>query len=202
MKDPVPPPILSRSNEGLGPVTKCLLALAAVPGVFVLTLLFLRIIGLIHPYYIPTGSMSPAVAAGDHVFTESITFTRRKPSRGDIVAFSTLGIRSLPQDTVYLKRVAGVPGEHIRISGGELYVDGIPVPMKNAFGQIAYEFPEQWSNLASNVELTVQPDEYYLLGDNSTNSFDSRSFGCVPRQNIQGRIYFCYWPLRRFGFVQ
>jgi signal peptidase I len=52
------------------------------------------------------------------------------------------------------------------------------------------------------TNLTVPDGCYFLVGDRATNSFDSRSFGCVPRKNINGRICFCYWPPQRIGLVK
>ena len=116
---------------------KILIALALVPAFCYGALLVLRVCGLVRPFSVPTGAMTPAVSAGDHIMMEGITFLSRRPRRGDIVVFKTDGIATLPPATIYLKRVAGEPGDHVRISGGKLFVNDKQVSLSNAVGEIA-----------------------------------------------------------------
>jgi signal peptidase I len=160
----------------------------------------LGLLGLIRLFTFPTGAMSPAVSPGDHVLVERFTFLSRKPRRGDVVVFKTRGIESLPDDQFYAKRVAGEPGEHLRISDGTLFINDTRVALSNAFGEIKYVEPPIPTPLKTDV--TVPPLCYYMLGDNSRNSSDSRSWGSVPNENIVGRICFCYWPPSRMGRVR
>jgi signal peptidase I len=146
--------------------------------------------------------MTPAVSAGDHIMMEGITFLSRQPRRGDIVVFKTDGIATLPPATIYLKRVAGEPGDHVRISGGKLFVNDKQVSLSNAIGEIAYDLPPSAATFSPQTDVTVPSGYYYVLGDNSTNSFDSRFWGSVPRGNIIGRVSFCYWPPERVGGVK
>jgi signal peptidase I len=117
-----------------------------------------------------------------------------------MVVFKTDGIPYLPSGTPYVKRVAGEPGEHIRITEGKLYVNDVLTVISNAAGAIVYQLPPHIE--PANTDLTVPDGCYFVLGDNSTNSSDSRTWGCVPRQNIIGRIVFCHWPLNRIGTVK
>ncbi len=162
----------------------------------------LRICGLVRPFFIPTGAMTPAVSAGDHIMMEGVTFLSRQPRRGDIAVFKTDGIASLPSATFYVKRVVGEPGDHVRISGGKLFINDKQVSLSNTVGKILYDMPPQAGMLSPQTDVTVPVGCYFVLGDNSTNSFDSRFWGSVPRGNIIGRASFCYWPPERFGAVK
>jgi signal peptidase I len=146
--------------------------------------------------------MTPAVSAGDHIMMEAISFLSRQPRRGDIVVFKTDGIATLPPATIYLKRVAGEPGDHVRISGGRLFVNDKQVSLSNAVGEIVYDLPPNAATFSPLTDLTVPTGCFFVLGDNSTNSFDSRFWGSVPRANIIGRVSFCYWPPERVGGVK
>ncbi len=182
--------------------SKLLIALALVPACFIAALIVLRICGLLRPFSVPTGAMAPAVSGGDHVMMEGMTFLARNPRRGDVVVLRTDGIAMLPPGTFYIKRVAGEPGDHVRISEGKLFVNNKQVLLSNSVGQIVYDLPPQVGPFSPTTELKVPDGCYFVLGDNSTNSFDSRFWGSVPRGKIIGRISFCYWPPQRAGRVK
>jgi signal peptidase I len=185
---------------------RVLIGLAFVPTIcyvaLIGTLIGLYRVGLVRPFSVPTGAMTPAVSAGDHVMMEGLSFLTRKPRRGDIIVFKTDGIASLPPATIYLKRVAGEPGDHLRLSDGKLFINDKQVKLSNEAGQIFYDLPPLTGRFPPKTDLTVPDACYFVLGDNSTNSLDSRYWGSVPRQNVIGRICFCYWPLQRIGRVR
>lgn len=146
--------------------------------------------------------MTPAVSPGDHIMVEGFTFLARKPRRGDLAAFRTDGIAALPAANIYIKRVAGEPGDRLRIADGKLYINDKHVALSNAVGEIAYLLPPGAERMAQLTDVTVPDGQYYVLGDNSTNSSDSRFWGFVPAGNIVGRVAFCYWPPQRAGGVK
>ncbi len=202
MNPVTPPPFPSSGRGSLSRRDKLLIGLGLIPACLVGGLIALRLIGVVRPFSVPTGAMTPAVSAGDHVVMEGFTFLARKPRRGDIVVFRTDGIPSVPSGTFYVKRVAGEPGEHVRLSDGKLFVNGKQVVLSNALGEIVYDWPPGPAGSSPTTDFTVPEDGYFVLGDNSTDSLDSRFFGSVPRQNVIGRIWFCYWPLLRIGGVK
>lgn len=146
--------------------------------------------------------MAPAVSAGDHIFTEGVSFLFRQPRLGDVIVFKTDGITALPPRQFYVKRVAGRPGEHVRLADGKLFVNEKQMSLSNALGEIVYDLPKGLGGAAPYTDMTVPADSYFVLGDNSTNSLDSRYWGGVPRKNVIGRVWFCYFPPPRAGKVK
>ena len=143
--------------------------------------------------------MAPAIEKGNHVLMEGMTYLRRAPRRGDVVVFRTEGIDLAQPDTVYVKRVVGEPGDRLLLSDGKLFINDQLMVLTNVAGPINYS---SLPLFGAQTNLTVPAGCYFVLGDNSLNSLDSRMWGCVPRGNIMGRISYCYWPLDRIGAVQ
>ncbi len=140
--------------------------------------------------------------AGDRIFSENVTYKTRPPHRGDIIVFKNDFTDSLPDHCYCCKRVAGEPGEHLRITDGKLYINDQWTGLTNQAGLIAYELPPLFSSRKQWVDVLVPPGKYFVLGDNSTNSNDSRFFGFVPADRIMGRVSFCFWPWARAGRVE
>ena len=195
------PPALPEATSSIRR-TKLLIIVAVVPACFVVALIVLRLAGLVRPFAVPTGSMTPALSPGDHFMVEGMTFHSREPRRGDIVAFKTDGIASLPPATFHVKRIAGEPGDHVRIAEGKLFINDRQVSLSNAVGEITYHLPTGTGAWTPQTDVTVPAGCYFVLGDNSTNSMDSRYWGSLPRGNIVGRVAFCYWPPARTGTVK
>lgn len=118
------------------------------------------------------------------------------------MVFKTGGIAGLPPDQIYLKRVAGLPGEHVRIEADQLIVNGRAVTLSNSVGVLSFSLPKDYPGMHATTDLTVPDGHYFVLGDNSVNSYDSRFWGCVPAKNVLGKISFCYWPAERGGPVK
>jgi signal peptidase I len=167
-----------------------------------LAVLLLRPLGLIRPFSVPTGAMTPAISAGDHVMMEGFSFLARKPRRGDIVVFKTESVGLLQANSIYVKRIAGEPGDRLRLADGKLYINDQHIVLSNAYGEIVYYLPDAQSSMATHTDLTIPEGHYFVLGDNSANSYDSRFWGCVPAENILGRVTFCYAPANRVGRVK
>src|SRR5947207_9760666 len=116
MKPTMPPPSPRTQRTPLERRSKILIGFVLINAVLVGVFIVLRTFGLIRPFSISSGGMAATISRGDHVMMEGITFLARKPRRGDVVVFKADGIDSLPPGTLYVKRVAGEPTEHLRIS--------------------------------------------------------------------------------------
>lgn len=106
------------------------------------------------------------------------------PRRGDIVVFHPPGGESDP----YIKRIIGLPGETVEIRNGSVYVDGVQLSEPYVTSSTS------WRGESNRSSMTVPEDEYFVLGDNRSNSSDSRMFGTVPKENIIGKSWIAYWP--------
>jgi len=159
----------------------------------------------VQAFKVPTGSMSPTIMPGDRLVVETLTYKFAEPQRGDIVVFATKGIPGLREDTSYIKRVAGVPGDRIRIEPPNLVVNDTVVSnqlVSSGFAgfKAAYAESNSVASLTNTAtEIVLGTDEYYVLGDNTPNSLDSRYWGPLPRSNIVGRPTRIFWPPSRIG---
>lgn len=147
--------------------------------------------------------MTPTISRGDQFIMEGFTFLLRRPRRGDVIVLKTDGIPSLPPGGIYIKRVAGSPGDRLRIEDGRLYVNDAHVVLENEVGEIRYVPVAGEHYLTTSTDTLVVPEgHYFVLGDNSGDSVDSRTWGCIPAANIMGRASFRYWPPARIGSVR
>jgi signal peptidase I len=203
MNTSVPLPLSQAHRATKDRRSRVLIGLAVVAGICIIAIITLRAIGLIRPFSAPTGAMAPAIGRGDHIIMEGFTFLARRPRRGDIVVFKSDGIALLPPAANFIMRVVGSPGDRLRLSNDQLYVNETPVVLSNAAGKIHYVFLPGTKYLASSNDIVIVPEKnFFVLADSSANSLDSRFWGFVPANNIIGRIYFRYWPPQRLGPVR
>ncbi len=150
------------------------------------------------------------IVAGDRVMVEKLTYRFRPPRRGEIVVFRTDGIEDLGTGEYFTFRVAGLPGERVSIDPPCLVINGQRVTEPPLFelmasgqaGYSGYVSSEEGPLDAKESEVVLGEDEYFVLGDNTTNSYDSRYWGPVPRKNIIGRVTRIYWPLDRVDALE
>jgi len=178
---------------------------------------------LVQPFLIPSESMERTLLVGDfllvnkQIFAPDNSFAAhllpyRPVERGDIVVFHH------PQPHPYLvKRVIGIPGDRLRIENGRVMINDVPInepyaafepaapsQFRDNFPARVYTDPDvdpdwwrQMQTLTRNGELVVPADEYFVLGDNRNHSYDSRSWGFVPRRSIIARPLVIYFSVRR-----
>lgn len=148
---------------------------------------------VVQAFKIPSGSMRPTLMEGDKLFVNKYLYRFEKPRRGDIVVFK------FPKDRKkdYIKRLVAFSGETIEIRDGKLLVDG--VKQHGPFEKVYYYNHDPYGGPSDKI--LVPEDSYYVLGDNSSNSTDSRYWGFVPRKNMIGKAVFRWWPPTRIGLV-
>ncbi len=162
---------------------------------------------LVQAFKIPTGSMRMTLIEGDlilvnkFIYGAKIPFTSlrlpavRQPKRGDVVVFI------YPEDKSkdFIKRLVGLPGDIVEIKGGSVYINDKPAP-EPIFNQIYYYNRGQLG--LAGEKLVVPLDSYFVLGDNSATSKDSRYWGFVPKNNLLGQAMVIYWPPQRMRIIK
>jgi len=146
-------------------------------------------------FFIPSASMEPTLMKGDRIIVDKLSVDFGTINRGDVVVFKAPpGVRQDCGDPVVdlVKRVIGLPGDHLNSKGNTIYVNGQPLI-------------ENWPHyepLGSAIDhVTVLAGQYFMVGDDHFNSCDSRTWGTVPRSDIIGKVFVRVWPLSRFGFL-
>ncbi len=152
---------------------------------------------LLGPYKIPTGSMKPTFMEGDRIFVDKISYRFHAPKRGDIIVFKY----PLDKKKDFVKRLAGLPGDQIKIDHGKLMING-EVMDDAPFAEHYYYNRNDWQFGKENQVITVPDGSYFALGDNSAQSSDSRYWGFVPDKNMVGRAFFIWWPPKRVKLVK
>ena len=173
---------------------------------------------LVQAFIVPTPSMDTTVMVGDHLLVDKLSYAPAgsisrhllpytEPKRGDVIVFR------YPMDISqnYVKRVMGVPGDHIRVRDKVVYLNGKPLtepytqhvfpglePYRDnfpgePFGPVADRALQMLAANVVNGELVVPPESYFAMGDNRDNSLDSRYWGFVPRENIIGKPLVIFW---------
>ena len=160
---------------------------------------------VVKPYRIPSDSMANTLVPYQRVLVDRLIYRFRPVHRGDIIVFRCAALGN----AVLIKRVVGLPGDLLALHNGQLYVngvqacnsfvdrlDGVVEPTQPASSLTTNDPSTPWS-LAQPYR--VPAGRYFVMGDNRTDSDDSRYWGTVPRSAIIGQAFFTYWPLGRIG---
>jgi len=145
---------------------------------------------VVQAFKIPSGSMRPTLLEGDRILVNKFIYRFREPKPGDIVVFKS------PEDPKrdFIKRLVATEGQRVKIHEGQIFVDG-KLLSEDGFGRRYYYNQGLYGN--EGEEFTVPDEGFYVLGDNSASSRDSRYWGFVPRRNMVGKAFFLYWPPHR-----
>lgn len=150
---------------------------------------------LIQPFYVKGASMEPNFHDHEYLIIDEVSYRFNEPGRGDIIVFR---YPKNPQE-YFIKRVIGLPGETVEIKDGEVIVKNAQYPE----GVVLDEdyLPEETKTYSGYIKdtVTLEDDEFFVLGDNRNSSKDSRSFGPVNRSFITGRVMLRGWPFDKFG---
>ena len=195
-------PKWARACLGIVAFVAVVLALAAVLRTFVLG-----------THVVPTASMADTIEVGDLVVSEKVSYWFDEPEAGDIVTFTVyaetvdgepvVGTISLEpgeglEEVELVKRVIATAGQTVELVDGAVYVDGELLEE----GYVDSALTEELAGSSIEFPYTVPEGEVWVMGDNRTNSADSRWFGSIPVESVTGRVFFCYWPWDRIGVVE
>jgi signal peptidase I len=153
---------------------------------------------LVKPYRIPSPSMENTLLVGDRVLADRISWRFSDPKRGDIVVFHPPA-----GGTVLIKRVIGLPGETVSLSGGSVSING--QKLDEPYVRTVNGKPEPSDPFSNGLPWSLQQPykvpagSYFLMGDNRTHSDDSREIGPIARGQFVGRAFARYWPPGRIG---
>lgn len=148
---------------------------------------------LIQPFYVNGASMEPAFHTHEYLIVNEISYRFTEPKRGDVVVFK------YPRNPkqYFIKRVIALPNESVKIENGSVYIQ----KSNSEEWQLLDETPYLDASVKTypNVEMSMNEEEYFLLGDNRPSSLDSRAFGPVEKRYIIGKTWLRAWPFDKLG---
>lgn len=151
---------------------------------------------VIEPFQIPSASMEQTIKTGDMVFAEKVSYQFSDPEPGDIVVFSD---PQVPSRTL-IKRVIATEGQTVDLRDGVIYVDGVALDEPYTDGLPSYPL-HTVGNVDITYPYTVPAGDVWVMGDNRTNSSDSRYFGPIDRDTVFGKAFVIYWPFENLALL-
>ncbi|MBN1580464.1 MAG: signal peptidase I [Anaerolineae bacterium] len=158
----------------------------AVETLVLATIIFVSIRILVRNFWIEGSSMEPNLHHGQYLFVTRYNYWLKSPQRGDIIVFSS----PVVPERDLIKRVVGLPGEHVVIQDAQVFIDG-------AVLDEPYARPITYRGGA----WTLRQDQVFVLGDNRSFSQDSHSWGPLEMEAIVGKAWLCYWPPSLWGLI-
>lgn len=167
-------------------------------------LVFIIRLFIFAPFIVDGASMEPNFETGERLIVNKIIYSLHEPKRGEVIVFHA------PNDTRdYIKRVIGLPGETVKVEGDKLYINNVLFEedyIKDAEDKAAANggtYNSRNYNMDNELEAGVIPEgKIFVMGDNRSNSSDSRVFGTITYKSIIGRADIIFWPLDKFSFIK
>jgi len=147
---------------------------------------------VVRPFIVSGSSMDPVIHNGEYILIDQVTYRLGTPERGDVVIF-----KAPPEPTkYYIKRIIGLPGDTVKIKNGV-------VTIVNASHPKGFTLNEDYitHTQSDDLETTVPADEYFVMGDNRSGSYDSREWGPLPRSEIRGRAWLRLLPINVIDYL-
>ncbi len=145
------------------------------------------------PHEVVGSSMHPTYKNGEFLMANKIMYKFSEPQRGDVTIFKY----SDTQD--FIKRIIGIPGDEVMIKDGKIYINGSLLDESNYLeGSV---ITNGGSYIHEGQSIVLAQDEYFVCGDNRTNSSDSREFGPIDEDKIKGKAWIVYFPFNQFRLV-
>ena len=138
-------------------------------------------------------SMETTLSDGDNLIVDKLTYRFSDPKRFDIIVFPY----KYEENTYFIKRIIGLPGETIQVTDGKIYING--QVLDESYGREVLK-----SGGIAETPITLGEDEYFVMGDNRNDSMDSRdpSVGVLHKSELVGRAWVRIWPLSKFGILR
>jgi signal peptidase I len=156
---------------------------------------------LLQAFFIPSLSMYPALHEGDRVLVNKLSYRLHEVNRGDVIVFERPASETSSDIPDLIKRVVGLPGESISFVDGAVYVDGRRLEESYLIDGTATTSTNAPNQCPAEAPCIVPPGQVWVMGDNRSDSKDSRYFGPVDQATIVGRAFVTVWPLGRFGLL-
>ena len=151
--------------------------------------LFIIYTFIAQPFIVQGDSMEPNFSDGDYILIDEITYRFREPQRGEVIVF----MNPRNESEFYIKRVIGLPGEEVIVSGDVVKINGEPLSEEY--------LPVNYTVTGERV-FDLSDDEYFVMGDNRPQSFDSRSWGALKRNEIIGTVRLRFWPFGKINIFR
>lgn len=182
-------------TDGRTPAPRALAGVAEALLVVVLgfALALLMRVFVVESYVIPSGSMLQTLQVGDRLMGEKITYLTRDPRPGEIVTF--LRVADDGTQETLIKRVIATEGQTVDLRGGRVYVDGEALDEPYTSGEPTYSLSQTPGSAGISYPYVVPEGCIFVMGDNRTNSSDSRFFGAVSVDSVTSHAWFIYWPV-------
>ena len=153
----------------------------------------------VQAFFIPSKSMESTLHVGDRVLVNKWSYRLHDVHRGDVVVFSRPKDEPATNVNDLIKRVIGLPGDTVTIANNHVYINGrqLNEPYLDA-GAVSVAVPGKWA-CTPEAPCKIPKGQLWVMGDNRTDSEDSRYFGPIPESSVVGRAFFRIWPLNRLG---
>jgi len=178
---------MSHESTVLGNIALFFLEIIKIVVLASITIILVRYF-LFKPFYVKGESMLPTFYENEYLIIDEFTYRFREPKRGEVIVFRS---PTSPED-FYLKRVIGLPGERVRVENGKVTVCQVECVV----------LTEEYIDVetSGDVAFTLGADQYAVFGDNRPASYDSRRFGPISKDSIEGRTLLRGWPFTRISY--
>lgn len=153
---------------------------------------------VLEAFIVPTGSMLNTIQLDDRVWAEKVSYRFASPKPGEVILFNS----PTEEGVTLLKRVIATEGQEVDLVDGKVVVDGTPLDEPYVEGKPSYPLDHHAPNIEPiSYPYVVPKGHVWLMGDNRTNSLDSRYYGAIPTSSVIGRAFCTYWPLDHARFL-
>lgn len=149
---------------------------------------------IFQPFIVKGASMKPNFHNGDYLIVDELSYRLRDPQRGEVIVFH------YPKDESqrFIKRIIGLPNETVKIQNGKI---AILDSQQNGVNFDESKYLPLLTSSGQDGNITLQRNEYFVMGDNRDHSFDSRGWGALARNELIGRVVLRAWPIEAVAFI-